>query len=58
MIWTHSIDEKNSKLVEIYKQKMTEYMDRAEYLKKTVLNKSKDEIISNPGGSGMAAKKK
>ena len=31
---------------------MTEYFDRAEYLKKTVLNKSKDEPIPEAGGTG------
>lgn len=36
------IDEKNPKLTEIYRQKMNEYFERAEYLKKTVLNKNDD----------------
>ena len=31
------IVEKNPKLIEIYKQKTSEYFERAEYLKKTVL---------------------
>jgi hypothetical protein len=47
------IDEKNPKLVDIYKQKMSEYLERAEYLKKTVLNKDKEEpVVNNSGGSG------
>src|SRR5947208_2580321 len=41
------IDEKNPKLIDIYKQKMGEYLERAEYLKKTVLNKSKEEPVIN-----------
>ena len=32
-----TIVEKNPRLVEIYKQKTSEYFERAEYLKKTVL---------------------
>jgi len=32
--------EKNPKLVEIYKQKMNEYMERAEYIKKNTFNKA------------------
>ena len=53
-----NIDEKNTKLVDIYKQKMAEYFERAEYLKKTVLNKGTTDPILQPGGSGQAAKKK
>ena len=30
-------DEKNPKLVEIYKGKMNDYFERAEYIRKTVL---------------------
>jgi hypothetical protein len=38
---------------------MTEYFDRAEYLKKTVLNQEKgDEPMASAGGTGTAAKKK
>ena len=44
-------------MTEIYKQKMSEYLERAEYLKKTVLNKDKEEPVVNQGGSGQAAKK-
>jgi hypothetical protein len=33
------LDEKNPKLIDIYKQKMAEYFERAEYLKKGVLAK-------------------
>jgi len=31
--------EKNPKLIEIYKQRMGEYLGRAEYLKKVAINK-------------------
>lgn len=37
---------------------MAEYFERAEYLKKTVLNKNKEEPVIQNGGSGQAAKKK
>lgn len=37
--------EKNTKLVDIYKQKMGEYLERAEYLKKTVLKPNEDPPI-------------
>mmetsp|Transcript_15978 Transcript_15978/g.15386 ORF Transcript_15978/g.15386 Transcript_15978/m.15386 type:complete len:255 (+) Transcript_15978:157-921(+) len=49
--------EKNPKLIEIYKQKMVEYMERAEYLKKSVLNQN-DEQVNQGGGSSQQAKKK
>ncbi len=53
------LDEKNPKLVEIYKGKMTEYFNRAEYIKKQVLIKSEEPVQSNAGGgSNQAAKKK
>mmetsp|Transcript_34249 Transcript_34249/g.33485 ORF Transcript_34249/g.33485 Transcript_34249/m.33485 type:complete len:126 (+) Transcript_34249:23-400(+) len=57
-IFIHMIKyEKNPKLIEIYKQKMIEYMERAEYLKKSVLN-NKDEQVSQGGGSSQQIKKK
>mmetsp|Transcript_23429 Transcript_23429/g.17887 ORF Transcript_23429/g.17887 Transcript_23429/m.17887 type:complete len:150 (+) Transcript_23429:31-480(+) len=57
-IFMHMVKyEKNPKLIEIYKQKMYEYMERAEYLKKTVLNKQ-EESFTQGGGSAAAAKKK
>jgi len=38
---------------------MGEYIDRAEYLKKTILNKENgDETMASAGGTGTAAKKK
>lgn len=51
------LDEKNPKLVDIYKQKMGEYLERAEYLKKTVIKKDDEPIIAQNAG-GSAAKKK
>ncbi len=53
-----SLDEKNPKLVDIYKQKMGEYLERAEYLKKTVIKKDDEPIISGNAAGGSAAKKK
>jgi len=45
-IFIHMIKyEKNPKLIEIYKQKMGEYLERAEYLKKTVIKKEDDPIV-------------
>jgi vacuolar protein-sorting-associated protein 4 len=57
--------EKNQSLVTLYKQKMGEYFERAEYIKKTVITPKK-EAINNPppqdqpqgGGAGVAAKSK
>ena len=43
--------------MEIYKNKFTEYLERAEYLKKTVLAKP-DEQVNPVGGSAQQAKKK
>lgn len=37
--------EKNPKLIDIYKQKMGEYFERAEYLKKTVLTKNTEPVV-------------
>ncbi len=51
------LDEKNPKLTEIYKQKMGEYFERAEYLKKTVLTKN-DEPVATGSGSTQKEKKK
>lgn len=36
--------EKNTKLVDIYKTRMGEYLERAEYIKKTVLNKAEEQV--------------
>lgn len=53
------LDEKNPKLIDIYKQKMSEYFERAEYLKKGVLSKNgNDDTVNAGGGSGQASKKK
>jgi len=54
---TFLIDEKNPKLVEIYKRKADEYFDRAAYLKKQVLNKN-EESQNAGGGANSAMKKK
>lgn len=53
----YSIDEKNPKLIEIYKQKMSEYFERAEYIKKSVIKKDVEPPVVNQGGSGQATKK-
>jgi hypothetical protein len=50
------IDEKNPKLIEIYKRKAEEYFERAAYLKKQVLQPEKD--VSQGGGSAAAQKPK
>lgn len=50
-------DEKNPQLVKVYREKMGQYMNRAEYIKKTVLDKP-DEPTGGSGGSTTAQKKK
>lgn len=47
--------EKNPSLVKLYKDKMGQYMNRAEYIKKTVLDKPAPEQTGGSGGSGAAA---
>ena len=54
-LYYHNVDEKNPKLIEIYKQKAGEYLDRAAYLKKQVLT---PENVSQGGGSAAAQKPK
>lgn len=56
--------EKNPNLVQVYKTKMQEYFNRAEYIKKQVIE-PKAAAINNPpapqqpqGGTGTAAKSK
>ena len=65
-VFMHMIKyEKNTNLVGLYKQKMGEYFERAEYIKKTVIT-PKQNAINNPvsptqpegGGAGVAAKSK
>lgn len=51
-----NIDEKNPKLIEIYKRKAEEYFERAAYLKKQVIQPEKD--VSQGGGSAAAQKPK
>jgi vacuolar protein-sorting-associated protein 4 len=57
--------EKNANLVAMYKQKMGEYFERAEYIKKTVITPKNNAINSPPptnqpeeGGTGVQAKSK
>lgn len=58
-IFMHLIKyEKNQALVKIYKDKMGQYMSRAEYIKKTVLDKPAPEQDGGGGGAASAHKKK
>ena len=41
--------EKNPQLVKLYKEKMGQYLQRAEYIKKTVL-----DVPDTPAGGGAA----
>ena len=50
--------EKNPQLVKLYKDKMGQYMSRAEYIKKTVLDKPPPESTGSGGGGGAAAQAK
>ena len=52
------LDEKNPQLVKIYKDKMGQYMSRAEYIKKTVLDKPAPEQDGSAGGGAASAHKK
>jgi len=51
--------EKNESLKTLYKEKMQQYMDRAEYIKKQVLTTSANQIAPpdepTGGGAGGAA---
>lgn len=49
--------EKNPQLVKLYKDKMSQYMSRAEYIKKTVLDTPPPESTGGGGGGGTAAQK-
>lgn len=56
-IFMHLIQyEKNQQLVKVYREKMGQYMSRAEYIKKTVLDKPTEQAGGN--GSGATAQKK
>ena len=54
-------DEKNESLKTLYKEKMQQYMDRAEYIKKQVLSTTKHQIApedpppTSGGGDGATA---
>ena len=48
-------DEKNPQLVKVYREKMDQYMQRAEYIKKTVLDKKNEpppKKKAKPSGGG------
>ena len=54
------LDEKNPQLVKLYKDKMGQYMSRAEYIKKQVMDKPEESVGGGGGGEGggAAAQKK
>jgi hypothetical protein len=45
-------------LVKVYREKMGQYMQRAEYIKKTVLDKPVEPEAPKGGGAAAAQKKK
>ena len=49
------IVEKNPSLKKLYTDKMGQYMSRAEYIKKTVLDKPAPESTGSGGGGGASA---
>ena len=51
------LDEKNAKLVDIYRDKCKEYMERAEYIKKTVIKKEQEPTNAGGGAASAQAKK-
>jgi len=53
VIMNFVLDEKNPKLIEIYRRKADEYFERAAYLKKQVLQPD-----AQPQGGGSAAAQK
>jgi hypothetical protein len=56
-----SIDEKNDNLKQVYKEKMSQFLDRAEYIKKTALAAPEHQIAPTeqpPAGGTAAAQKK
>lgn len=50
--------EANPSLKKLYSDKMSQYMNRAEYIKKTVLDKPPPESSGSGGGGGAAAQAK
>jgi len=50
--------EKNPSLTKIYKDRMTQYLSRAEYIKKTVLVPAKEEAAKSAGGTAQKTKDK
>ena len=52
------IVEKNPSLKKLYTDKMGQYMSRAEYIKKTVLDKPAPESTGTGGGGGASAQAK
>ena len=49
LIFCMFLVEKNPSLVKLYKEKMGQYLQRAEYIKKTVL-----DVPDTPAGGGTA----
>ena len=57
LFWiTFLLVEKNPQLVKIYKDRMSQYLNRAEYIKKTVLDKPPEE--KSEGGTAQKKKAK
>jgi vacuolar protein-sorting-associated protein 4 len=54
--FNHNSVEKNPQLVKIYKDRMAQYLNRAEYIKKTVLDKPPPE--TSEGGTAQKKKAK
>jgi hypothetical protein len=52
-----AIDEKNDNLKQVYKEKMSQFLDRAEYIKKTALNAPEHQVAPQEptGGAGGSA---
>ena len=53
-VYTYLV-EKNPSLKKLYTDKMGQYMSRAEYIKKTVLDKPAPESTGSGGGGGASA---
>ena len=43
--WYMNVDEQNPNIKQIYKEKMSQYLDRAEYIKKQVLSTPEHQIV-------------
>ena len=53
-----ALDEKNPQLTKLYNDKMMQYLNRAEYIKKTVLDKPPPEETGGSAGGGATGQKK